>query len=315
MPRHKDQAGPQDEVLRNDALRAALTAALGGRPAAVQDLLARLGRGDSPRPNLRLAAAFGAELASTEVAPEAVFRLLELLGDADADAEEPGVFLPVAAAHGWVAMILAGRDQGRGWAALAALAADGRTPVRLGALDALASFAARREGRRADALMTRALHWLDEEDREVRFGAAAVVVEVFGAPAALAALADPDALLDYLSRAIDTIADAPRAAERSDARRRLLLALPRTLATVVSNLSRADLGGSWLEAQCARARHPDVREALSNTLVRFASRGADAPAEVVQRLRIALEGSAKPPRDPTRRRPGAARGKASRRVR
>jgi len=304
-----------DEGLRNEALRAALTAALGGRPAALQDLLGRLGRGDSPRPNLRLAAAFGAELAAGDVAPETVARLLALLGDAEAEADEPGVFLPVAAAHGWVAMILAGRDRGRGWAALAQLAADARTPVRLGTLDALASFAARREGRRADALVGQGSNWLEEEDREVRFGAAAVVIEVFGDPRVLAALSNPQALLDYLSRAIDAIADAPRAAERSDARRRLLLALPRTLAAVVSALTREDQGAGWLESECVRARHPDVREALSNTLVRFASRGADAPAEVVQWLRIALQGSAKPPRDPTRRRPGADRGKASRRVR
>ncbi len=304
-----------DEGLRNDALRGALTAALAGRPAALQDLLSRLGRADSPRPNLRLAAAFGADLASADVAPEAAARLLLLLGDTDAEADKPGAFLPVAAAHGWVALILAGRDQGRGWAALAELAADPRTPVRLGTLDALASFAARREGRRGDVLVRHALRWLDEDDREVRFGAAAVAVEVFGDPRALAALGDPDALLDYLTRAIDTIADAPRAAERSDARRRLLLALPRTLTAVVSSLTRDDLGASWLEAECVRAHHPDVREALSNTLARFASRGADVPAEAVQRLRLALEGSAKPPRDPTRRRPGADRGKASRRVR
>jgi hypothetical protein len=84
----------------------------------------------------------------------------------------------------------------------------------------------------------------------------------------------------------------------------------------VSNVTRGgDAGVAWLEAECARARHPDVREALSNTLARFASRGADPGTVVAQRLRVALEGSAKPPRDPTRRRPGAARGKASRRVR
>jgi hypothetical protein len=308
-------SSPTTDGLRNEALRAALAAALAGRPATLQDLLSRLGRADSPRPNLRLAAAFGAELAATPAAPEAAVRLLALLGDTDADADKPGVFLPVAAAHGWVAMILAGREQERAWAALAELAADGRTPIRLGTLDALTELATRREGRRADVLVDRAGRWLEHDDREVLFGAAAVVVEVFGDPRALSALADPAAFLDYLSRTIDAVADAPRAAERSDARRRLLLAFPRTLAAVVSTLARGDQGPAWLESECARARQPDVREALSNTLVRFASRAADAGAVVVQRLRLALEGSAKPPRDPTRRRPGAARGKASRRVR
>ncbi len=306
---------PAHEGLRNEALRAALTAALAGRTAALDDLLSRLGRGESPRPNLRLAAAFGAELAASRADPAAMVRLLGHLADGDAEADKPGVFLPVAAAHGWVALLQSGREQNRGWGALAELAADGRTPVRLAALDALTTFAARREGRPADALVARALDWLEHEDREVRFGATAVVVEVFAEPRALAALADPEAFLDYLSRAIDAVANAPRAAERSDARRRLLMALPRTLGAVVGSLGRDERGAAWLEAECARARHPDVRAALSNTLVRFAARDAEAGAVVSQRLRAALEGSAKPPRDPTRRRPGAARGKASRPVR
>jgi hypothetical protein len=306
---------PAHEGLRNEALRAALGAALAGKSATLEDLLSRLGRGESPRPNLRLAAAFGAELAASPAEPAAVVRLLARLGDVEADADEPRVFLPVAAAHGWVALLESGREPDRAWAALAELAADGRTPVRLGALDALAALAVRREGRRADTLVARAGEWLEHEDREVQFGAAAVVVEAFAEPRALAALADPEAFLDYLSRASEAVAGAPRAAARSDARRRLLLSLPRTLGAVVSHLTRDDLGPGWLEAECARARHPDVREALSNTLVRFASRGADPGAVVTQRLRAALEGSAKPPRDPTRRRPGAARGKASRPVR
>jgi hypothetical protein len=303
---------PAADGLRNEALRAALGAALAGRPAALDDLLGRLGRGESPRPNLRLAAAFGAELASERAPAGAAARLLAHLGASDAAADQPRVFLPVAAAHGWVALLRAGHDPQPAWAALAELAADPRTPVRLGALDALAAFATGRGARPGDTLVQRAASWLDHDDREIRFGAAAVVVEVFGEPRALAALGRPAALLDYLTRAIDAIAEAP---ERSDARRRLLLALPRTLAAVAVHLGRDDLGPSWLEAECARARHPDVRAALSSTLARFASRGADPGAVTAQRLRAALEGSAKPPRDPTRRRPGAARGKASRPVR
>jgi hypothetical protein len=309
---------PANDGLRSEALRTALGAALGGRFAALDDLLSRLGRGESPRPNLRLAAAFGAELAAQPAEANAVIRLLSHLGDADAEADKPGVFLPVAAAHGWAALLQSGREQEPAWAALAELAADGRTHVRLGALDALTALATRqtgRQGRPGDTLVSRAVRWLDLEDREVCFGAAAVVVEIFGDARTMSALANPEALLDYLTRAIDVVADAPRAAERSEARRRLLTALPRTLAAVVSTLTADDQGTAWLEAECVRARHPDVREALSNTLARFASRGADHGRVVTDRLRTALQGSAKPPRDPTRRRPGAARGKASRPVR
>ncbi|MES1209844.1 MAG: hypothetical protein ABUS79_28240 [Pseudomonadota bacterium] len=313
---------PPVDGLRNEALRAALNAALAGQFARLDDLLSRLGRGDGPRPNLRLAAAFGAEVGAQP--PElgaqrgSIVRLLSHLGDVDAAPDQPAVFLPVAAAHGWAALLQSGREQERAWTALATLAADERTHVRLGALDALTAVATRRggrEGRPGDIVVSRALGWLDLEDREVRFGAAAVVVEIFADAGTLAALADPEALLTYLTRAIDNIADAPRAAERSDARRRLLMALPRTLAAVVSHLTTDEMGTTWLEAECVRARHPDVRQALSNTLIRFASRGADPGTAVTDRLRIALQQSAKPDRDPTRRRPGSARGKASRPVR
>ncbi len=306
---------PAQDGLRNQALRNALSAALQGRTAALDDLLSRLGRGVSPRPNLRLAAAFGAELAALPADTADVVRLLTHLSNSEAAGDQPGVFLPVAAAHGWVALLQTKREVDRSWAALAELAADPRTHVRLGTLDALSSYAVRREGRAADVLISRAQAWLDLDDRETRFGAAAVAVEVFADPRAMAALGQPRALLDYLSRAIEAIAEAPRAAERSDARRRLLMALPRTLGSVVSQLTRDAVGAGWLEAEFARAKHPDVREALSNTLVRFASRHADPGTVVSQRLRSALEASAKPLRDPTRKRPGAARGKASRPVR
>jgi hypothetical protein len=156
-------------------------------------------------------------------------------------------------------------------------------------------------------LLAQAIDWLELEDREIRFGAAGVVIEVFADRQTLAAVADPEALLDYLSRAIAAVADAPRAAERSDARRRLLLALPRTLATVAAGLRAGDRGADWLEEECRGARHPDVRAALS--------KNSGQGAALAEGLRAALEGSAKPPRDPTRIRRGAARGRSSRSIR
>src|SRR6185295_4621160 len=176
--------------------------------------------------------------------------------------DTPEVFLPIAAAHGWAGRLRADREVGAAWAALALLAGDERTPVRLGALDA---FAGRPGGGRA--LLAQAFDWLEIEDREVCFGAAGVVVEVFANRQTLAAVADPETLLDYLSRAIAAVAGAPRAAERSDARRRLLLALPRTLAGVAAGLRAADRGAAWLEDECRNATHPDVRGALSNSVL------------------------------------------------
>ncbi len=300
--------GPS-EGLRNDALRAALAGALAGKIAPLEDLLCRAG-GHGTRPNLRLAAAFGAELGSL---PGTLAPLLGRLGGNDAAPDTPQVFLPVAAAHGWVGRLRAEREVGSAWDALAALAGDERMPVRIGTLDALTSFATRPGG--ADTLVTRAGDWLEIEDREICFGATAVVVEVFANRQALAGLSDPQPLLDYLSRAIAAVAGAPRAAERSDARRRLLLALPKTLGAAVIAFGAGHRGATWLEEECRSAKHPDLRAALSNTILALGDKASGQGAALAQQLRSTLEGSAKPPRDPTRKRPGAARGKSSRPMR
>jgi hypothetical protein len=306
---------PSNEGLRSEALRAALAAALAGKPAPLEDLLCRHGGGPDPRPNLRLAAAFGAEISMPEVPVGAADRLLSRLADDDAAPDTPRVFLPIAAAHGWAARLRAEPDLPRAWAALAALAGDERTPVRLATLDALVGFATRPGVDGAKIFVQQAHDWLELEDREQRFGAAAVVVDVLANRQVLALLGDLEPLLDYLSRTIEAAAGASRAAERSDARRRLLLSLPRTLGAVVSAFGRDGRGVDWLEEQCLEARHPDVREALSNAILGLGARAQGQSAAVAQRLRDALEGSAKPPRDPTRIRPGTARGRSSRRMR
>jgi len=299
-----------NEGLKSEALRAALRAALAGRPADLEDLMCRHGGGNAARANLRLAAAFGAEMAAL---PGTVGQLLSRLGADDAAPDTPQVFLPIAAAHGWVGRLRAGLDIDQAWTALAELAADERAPVRLGTLDALSSFALRKGG--GDALVARALGWLDDEDRQRCFGTAALVVEVFANRQVFAALGDLLPLLDYLARAIATVAGASRSAERSDNRRRLLLALPQTLATVVAGVGGDERGAAWLQVECSEARHPDVRAALSTAILRSrANKAQGQSAAVTARLRAALEGSAKPPRDPTRKRPGSDRGKASRRM-
>jgi hypothetical protein len=272
--------------------------------------MCRYGGGNDARPNLRLAAAFGTEMAAL---PGTVGRLLSRLGADDAAPDTSQVFLPIAAAYGWVGRLRAGLEVDQAWAALAELAADERVPVRLGTLDALSAFALRKGG--GDALVARALGWLDDEDRNRCFGTAALVVEVFANRQVLAALGDLPPLLDYLARAIATVAGASRSAERSDTRRRLLLSLPPTLAMVVVGVDGDERGAAWLEVECAKARHPDVRAALSTAILRSrANKAQGQSAAVTARLRAAMEGSAKPARDPTRKRPGTDRGKASRRM-
>jgi hypothetical protein len=292
-----------EEGFQSEALRAALASALAGKPAELERLLCRMGAVLSARPNLKLAAAFGAEMAD---APPSAAKLLARLGEDDAAPDTDRAFLPIAAAHGWAARVRAGHDRALAWPALAELAADERAPVRLGARDALVTLGARD----ADELVARALSWLEQDDRERRFGAAATAVEVLGERQVLAQINDRQALLDYLSQAIMAVARAPRSAERSDARRRLLLSLPSTLATVVSDTGWGERAAEWLRAECEAAVHEDVRRALSDAVV--ALRGSPA---VIEPIRRALVASAKPLRDPTRLRPGTGRGKSSRRIR
>jgi hypothetical protein len=296
------------EDRKGEPLREAVRAALAGRPAALDDLFARHGGGPDPRPNLKLAAAFGDEVAAELGADaRAMARLLGRLAADDAAPDTPSVFLPMAAAHGYVGLVRARREPELAWAALGELAGDERAPVRAATHAALLAHALLDGGARE--LVARAEGWLEAEDREIRFGAAAVVAEVLGERQALAGGRAIAATLGYLGRVIGEAAGAPRSAERSDARRRLLAALPRALAAAVA--VGAEEAAAWLEAECAQATQTDVRSALSEAVILVQAQSPVAG----QRLRKALETSAKPPRDPTRIRPGAGRGRSSRRTR
>jgi hypothetical protein len=274
-------------------------------------LLARHGGLPAPLPNLKLAAAFGVEVGRSD---GAVAKLLTRMAAEDVPAESPRAFLPVAAGFGWAHRLRHEHDIESAWSGLQELSADYRTCVRVGTLEALTDLSAR-EGA-ADALVERAALWIDDDDadRELSFGSAASVVEVLGTTRVLPIVREHEPLMAYLSTVIDKVADAPRAASRLQARGRLLMSLSGTLASVVALVRGADRGFLWLQAECERATHPDVRAMLSQALRRL-SKVAHAPsAAVVERLRQSLEGSAKPIRDVARvRKPaGTGRGRRSR---
>lgn len=299
-----------DEGLKSDVLRTALAAAVAGNSHKLEDLLCRHGGGADPRPNLRLAAAVGTEIAALPAPP---LPLLTRFTTEDAAPDDPRVFLPIAAAHGWGALLRGNLAQPHAWAALADLAGDERPPVRVGTADALANLAQREGG--TSALLRAALEWLEVEDLDRRFAAAALVLEVLNERRLIAALGAAPELLEYLSRAVAEIGDAPRSAERLDGRRRLLMSLPPTMATTVATLVVGDVGPGWFEGLCADSTDPQVRAALSDAVLLLRKTSLGHSSRVAQRLRQVLEGSAKPLRDPTRLRPGTGRGKASRRMR
>lgn len=299
-----------DQGLKSEALRQALQDALRGNSERLEELLARHGAASSPRPNLTLAAAFGTEVACME---GRIDKLLTHLGAEDAAPDDARSFLPIAAAHGWTARLREGRDEGAAWSALHELAADERAPVRIGTLDALTNLAIRPGF--ADRLLAAASEWLENSaDRELLFGSAAMVLETLGDPTILTNLSDEDALLDYLSRTLRAIEAAPRSAERSEGRRRVLISLPRALTNVAVGLRAGEQGMQWLTTECERSKHPDLRRALSLTTEQVRTSGR-SQGDVAERLKQTLEASAKPLRDPSRVRPGTGRGKHSRRTR
>jgi len=301
----------KEEGLRSEALRDSLSVALAGRTERLEDLLCRYGGGADPRPNLRLAAAFGAEIGARGAGAE---RLLARLAADDADPETPRVFLPIAAAFGWTALLGTPALAAHAWTALGELAGDERAPVRVATVEALRAFAGAAGG--ALALVTAAEDWLSLDDLDLRFTAAAVAVEVLRDRRLIGALAARAELPRYLERVVAEVAGAPRSAQRLDGRRRLLLALPSTLTLVVAALGTASRPGiAWFEQLCATADDSDVRSVLSSAILGLQGESVGASPVLIEQLRGLMTASAKPLRDPTRLRPGSGRGKASRAMR
>jgi len=301
--------------LKSEALKLALDKARRGNVDDLEALLARHGNMPAPRPNLELAAAFGVEIASQT---GDVTALLAGLAANDADPETAFVFLPIAASYGWVALIRAKRDVEAAWDAMPELLSDERGPVRLGVREALSQLCT--QPGQSDRLVTRGLGWLEDiDDRDRRFGVAAVVLEVLAEKTVLANLVDDAALRDYLSRVLADASDAPRTASRMDSYRRVLLSLPRCLAATLASSGasgqQAEAAQEWLRNECVIAEHPPVRDALSAAIAQLRISAHGQSAGVVSALRSSLEGSAKPPRDPSRIRQGLGRGKRSRPIR
>ena len=300
------------EGIRSEELRAALEDALRRKPSRLAELLARHSGQPGPRPNLPLAQAFGDELAQRP--PRETAAVLAVLAPLAADDSAPDtsrVFLPMAAACGYASLVRAGIAVGQAWSSLAALGADERAPVRLATGHALAALAARAP-RGGDLLVAAMGDWIGEggapiEDRDTRWGALATALDAIAERGALTSVAERSRLLGIVSAWITELAEAPRAAERSDARRRSLASISVAAALFAKDIHGAADGVAWLETECARARHPDLRKAFELALERLGKRGASERVEVLARLKAALASSAKPPRDPTLERKGTRR--------
>ena len=293
-------------LLKSDDLKQAAQDALKGSPARFEQMLSFHSGMPGPRPNYQLAEAVGEALASEKGAERLVARLAGNVAAPDT-AES---YLPIVGAHAYVAYAAKGHDVAHAWAGLEELAADERAPVRLGTENALLILA--RKGM-TDAIVSALSSWLGDEDRDRRWGAAATVLDALSGERAMEALRDKSGLLDSLTFLLGDVADAPRAAERSDARRRLLVALGRITAAVASQFRAEPDGAAWLLDRLSEAKHPDVRRSFTEALTRLKKRGGAEKVATLEGLHAALAASAKPDRHAARREPGmTSRGKKTR---
>ena len=303
--------GPGQKGLKSEAMRVALDQALRGRLDDLRELLARHGNMPSPNPNLELAAAFGVEVASQT---RDVTALLTTLAATRSEADTADVFVPIAAAYGWVALTRSLPDSQAAWNAVHEFLADERTPVRVGIRDALVRHCG--HPYQSDRLMAQALRWMDEDGEEPQFGVAAVLTELFAKKTIITKMADPSLLREFLSRVLAAVADAPRSASRWDSYRRLLAALPPGIATCVASAGSASVlaqaAHAWLTNECTIAREASVRGILSEAIIQLRAPSHGQAADQVDALHAALAAGTKPTRRAERMRPGQGRGKLSR---
>ncbi len=296
------------EGLRSEELRAALADALAGRAKRLGDLLALHGGLPGVRANLALAGAFGEAVAGAGKGARA---LLDGLRADPAEADSARAFLPIAAAYGYAARLEG--DPRHAWEGVLELAADDRAPVRMALVAALSAWCARAAGN-VDQLVARAGEWLELEDREHAYAAQAIALDVIADRRGLEGLEDPRALLGWLERLLEAVASAPRAAERSVARRKMLAALPAALAETAASLRAGHDGVAWLIERAAEAHHADLHRAMERTIDELRRGSRAQRSETLEALRAALATTVKPPRDPTRIREGVrARGKKGKR--
>lgn len=291
------------EGLGSTELKRMLELALRGDSRELIFWLCRFGGQPGPRPSVSLASGFGAEAASHG---DRALGVLSLFAKNVAAPDTAEVFLPIAAAYGYAQLVARGKAVRQAWAGLFELAADERAPVRVSTAAALIELCAKKT---PDPLVIEAESWLAHEDRELRWGAFAVVCEVLSERRALDPMLDRDRWLAVLAGLLADLADAPRAAERSDARRRVLAALPSPIAVAAQSFRGTPSGIDWLDAQCRIAKQVDVRAALNLAIEKLRKRGGSEKVETLLALNEALASSAKPDRHAARVREGTGRGK------
>jgi hypothetical protein len=283
------------EGVRSEALQKALSKALESDDRHFFALLARMGNLPSPRPNLDLAMALGDELRARGRAADALVREMGSLDDGHAPGNRPEVFMLFVAGHVYGSRLLHGEDKQGSWRALSELAGDARKPVRDGAITALIRYAAAREENAANVVAMFA-EWTDG------FLQASVALTVLADRSVSDRIHDEGAVAARVAEAYACVANAGRADERSQGRRRLIEALGETIPEL--SVRFVAVFDGLLEL--AQHPHVELRPVLEVCLERFTKLGVKA--ERLDELRRTVDASRPQLRDPTHYR-GTTRGR------
>lgn len=268
-----------------DPLSSALAEALTGRTAPLYDLLTRGSRLPGTRMNTDLAEAFALACRSMGARADATVLAMARLSPDRAPGASALEFLPVCGIYAVAARAAASDAKGR--AALVAELHAHADDLRFRVRDAVVEGLARVGAKAGDALVREVSTWMDG------YFHAAAVLRALGLEAWLSTLQDAQGVIDRLDEAFVLVRDAPRAAARWPGHKALVEALGTGPGLVAARFGVPvfDMLVRW-----AAVQDPVLRAAIEQTL-RFKTLAGRFSPEI-ERVRVALEASLPPARNP-----------------
>jgi hypothetical protein len=249
-------------------------------------LLVRHSHLPSPRPNYTLAGTVSRMILPVPHMQRLLNRWERIL-DEDLTNGSAELYLLIVSAHIYTLALLNKKGPVKqAWDKLQLMAQDSRHVVRHGVVTALVAMVENSE-ERALVLLDQAEHWTDG------FLQASVMFETLAETTVLSQVKDGSKLEKRLDEATDLIEDAPRSAERSQGRRRLLEVMAETLPVFTPRFpSLLD----WMVVRCA-TKQPELRTMWEEVLIRLEK--TSIPSANLDPVRQALDASVPPRRDPT----------------
>jgi hypothetical protein len=266
----------------------ALAAAIEGRPAALHRMLETRSGLPGPRMNLPLATAFADACVGAGAKADAVAYALASLPPDEARGASPKEFLTVAGLLAVAARAVASKDEAairKAFALLEDKAEDPRFRVRDAVPTALAAL-----GRASEEIASSIEPWMD------RYFHAAAVLRAMAEKQWLETLAVSDVPMRTIAAAFRLAHDAPRSAFRYPGHKALIDALVLAAQRFLRRfpMPMFDQLRTWAD----EARVPELREVVRVCVTDPQTNRAPSPE--AKRVLATLDGSATPPRDPTR---------------